>query len=69
MLSPVLDEVTSEVGDTAKIGKVDAATEQELAQKFGVTMVPALIFLKDGKEVDRGGMMSKADMLSKLQGI
>lgn len=69
MLAPVLDEVAESVGDSAKVMKVDAAAQQELAQKFGVTAVPTLVFMKDGEEKERGGVMMKDDIISKLNSL
>ncbi len=70
MLAPVLDEVAAEVGDTAKVMKVDAGTQQELAKQFGVTAVPTLVFMKGGEEKERNnGVMMKDDIISKLQGL
>ena len=42
MLSPVLDEVAAEIGDAAKVTKVDVMAERELAMKFGIRAVPTL---------------------------
>lgn len=69
MLAPVLDEVAAEIGDTAKVLKVDAAAEQALAQKYGVTAVPTLVFMKDGEEKERGGVMAKDDIINKLKSL
>ena len=49
MLAPVLDEVAAEVGDTAKVTKVDVMAQRDLAMKFGIRAVPTLIFMKDGE--------------------
>lgn len=36
-----------------KIIKVDTDQQQEIASKYGVTAIPTMVFLKDGKEIDR----------------
>ena len=53
MLTPVLEEVASEMQGKAKIGKLDIDAEQKTAAEFQVTSVPTLILFKDGKEVGR----------------
>ncbi len=62
MLSPVLDEVAAEVGDRAKVAKVDVMANRDLAMKFGIRAVPTLLFMKDGeiKETKTGIMMKDA---------
>jgi len=70
MLSPVLDEIAGELGETAKIAKVDVMAERDLAMKFGVRAVPTLLFLKDGEVKEtKVGMMSKGDIVAKLQSL
>ncbi|MEM7698907.1 MAG: thioredoxin [Verrucomicrobiota bacterium] len=62
MLAPVLDEVAAEVGESAKVTKVDVMAERDLAMKYGIRAVPTLIFMKDGevKETKTGIMMKDA---------
>lgn len=70
MLSPVLDEVAAELGDTAKIAKVDVMDQRDLAMKYSVRAVPTLIFAKGGetKETHTGVMMKDA-IIEKLQSL
>jgi thioredoxin 1 len=49
MVSPVVEEVAQEVGETAKVGKINVDEEPQLAAKFGVMSIPTLIVMKDGK--------------------
>lgn len=53
MLSPVVEELASEMGNSVKFAKVDIEKAQKLAAQFQVTSVPTLILFKDGKESDR----------------
>ena len=48
-LGPVLDEVASELGDKAKVVKVNVDENGELAQQFGIRGIPTMIFFKDGE--------------------
>lgn len=48
-LSPVLDDVASELGDKASIVKVNVDENRELAQQYGVRSIPTLIFFKEGE--------------------
>ena len=70
MLSPVLDEVAAEIGDDAKVTKVDVMAERELAMKFGIRAVPTLIFMKDGEVKEtKTGIMMKDAIIEKLNSL
>ena len=53
MIAPVLEELDAEIGDKAKIVKVDVDENQETAGKFGIMSIPTLVVLKDGEVVDK----------------
>lgn len=69
MVAPILDEIAQETNDK-KIGKVNVDEEPELAQAFGVSSIPTLVVLKDGKNVNSAvGVRSRAEILDMLQNI
>ena len=49
MLGPVLEQLSEEEGIT--IGKVNVDVEDNLADKFGISSIPALFLVKDGEVV------------------
>ena len=51
MFSPIVDKIAEENADTIKVGKVDVDEAPELARKFGIMGVPALVLIVDGKPV------------------
>ena len=51
MFSPILEEAAAELGDKAKIVKVNVDEEPALAQQFGVMSIPTLVVVKNGKVV------------------
>lgn len=66
MVSPVVDEIAEEVSDKV-VGKVNVDDEPELAQMFGITSIPTLVVIKDGKTVNASvGVRSKREILSML---
>lgn len=70
MLSPVLDEVAAQLGDTAKVTKVDVMAQRDLAMRFGIRAVPTLIFMKDGEVKEtKTGIMMKDAIVQKLQSL
>jgi thioredoxin 1 len=47
--------------------KVDAEQNRELANKYNITGVPAMIMLKDGVQVNRQmGVVSKSQLVNTL---
>ena len=61
MLGPVLEEIAKENEGTLKVGKVNVDDEMELAMQFGVTSIPLLVLMKDGKVANKAlGYMPKA---------
>ncbi len=66
MVSPVVDEIAEEVSDKV-VGKVNVDEEPELAQMFGITSIPTLGVIKDGKTVNASvGVRSKSEILAML---
>jgi len=53
MLSPVLEQLATEMDGKAFVAKVDIDAEQKTAAEFQISSVPTLILFKNGKEVNR----------------
>ena len=49
MQGPIIDEVASEIGDKAVVGKLDVDASPVTAQKYEVMSIPTLIIFKNGK--------------------
>ena len=66
MVSPIVDEIAEERVDI-KAGKINVDEESELASKFGIYSIPALVVMKDGKVVNQAvGARPKAQILAML---
>ena len=62
MLSPLVDEIASEVSDL-KVAKVNVDEENELAEKFNIMSIPCLVVFENGKEVKRSvGFIPKEEI-------
>ncbi len=60
VLSPIVDEVSSDYFGQITVGKLDADTSREIITKLGVRNIPTLILYKDGEIVEKNvGMISK----------
>ena len=61
MLSPVIDGLARKYEGRVLVGKVNTDDQSGLAMRFGVMSIPTVVFLKDGKEIDRKvGVMPEA---------
>lgn len=49
MVSPIVEELSDELGDAVKVGKVNVDEQPDLASKYGVMSIPTLILLKNGQ--------------------
>ncbi|MEQ2456328.1 thioredoxin [Flavonifractor hominis] len=67
MLSPVIERLAEQYEGKALVGKVNVDDEPNLAMRFGVMSIPTVVFLKDGKEIDRKvGVMPEASYTAVL---
>lgn len=67
MLGPVIEEVATEAKD-AKICKVNVDENPDLAGKYQINAIPALLVFKDGNVVaSTMGVQSKATILEMLK--
>lgn len=68
MLEPVLEEVSEELSDVAAFYNVDVDSNPELAIKYGIASIPALLVLKDGEKVDmQVGFMPKNSLVNYIK--
>ena len=67
VIAPTVAELAVEFEGKAKIGKVDVDAQTELAQKYSITAIPALLIFKDGKVVQRFvGVREKSELKTAL---
>lgn len=66
MVSPIVDEIAEE-HPALLVGKINVDDEPELAMDFGVSSIPMLVVMKNGKVVDQSvGARPKAQILDML---
>lgn len=51
MMGPVIEELANEIGDKAKVGKLNVDENNEVSAKFGIMSIPALKIFKGGEIV------------------
>jgi thioredoxin 1 len=67
-IGPVIEELSKEYASTVKIGKVNVDNNPEVSLEYGITSIPAILFIKDGKVVDKlVGAQPKANFVKKIE--
>ncbi|MDY5785686.1 thioredoxin [Corynebacterium sp.] len=69
-LSPILDEVSAELGERVKVVKVDVDAERTLAAMFQIMSIPTVLIFKDGQMVDQfAGLQPKQDIIARVENL
>lgn len=69
-LTPILEEISTEVESKAKVVKVNVDQAGELAQQYGIRGIPTLIFFKGGEvKSTLVGNQPKAEILKNINDI
>lgn len=52
-LAPIIDELATEYGDKAKVGKVDTDANREISVRFSVSAIPTVILFNKGEIIQK----------------
>ena len=68
MVGPVVEEIANEFADNAVVGKLNVDEHQDIAVKYGIRSIPALLYFKNGEVADSVvGAVPKHQLASKLE--
>lgn len=68
MLAPTVEKLAGQYEGRVLTAKVNVDDEPALAQRFGVMSIPTVVFLKNGREIDRRvGVMPAGAFTSVLE--
>ena len=68
MMSPVIDGIAEELGETVKVGKVNTDENIDLAQRFNIMSIPTIMIFKNGNLVKTFiGVTSKSELLNEIK--
>ncbi len=67
-IGPVIEELSKEYAGKVKIGKVNVDVNPNTSMNYGITSIPAILFVKGGKVVDKQiGAVPKSVLDKKIQ--
>ena len=70
MVAPIVEELAEEYADKVNIGKCDVEEGDDVAASFMIRNVPTIVFLKDGKQVDKHvGAATKEQLKAKIDAL
>ena len=67
-IGPVIEELSKEYSGRINVGKVNVDQNPDLSVNYGITSIPAILFIKGGKVVDKQiGAVPKSVLDKKIQ--
>jgi thioredoxin 1 len=70
LVAPIIDELSSEYQGKVTIGKLNVDHNPQVSMQFGIRSIPTLLFIKDGKVVDKHvGTATKATLKQKIDSL
>lgn len=70
MVTPLIDELSGEYEGRVTIGKCDVDSNDEVAAQFKVRNIPTIVFIKDGKVVEKiVGATTKSAIEEKVKSL
>ena len=70
MISPIVDEISSDYVDRIKVGKCDADANRDKVMDLGDRNIPTIFFYKDGQIVDQThGAVTKKKLTDIIDGL
>ena len=69
-IGPVIEELAKEYEGKVKIGKVNVDQNPKISMDYGITSIPAILFVKGGVVVDKlVGAQPKANFVKKIEAL
>jgi thioredoxin 1 len=67
-IGPVIDELSKEYDGKVKVGKLNVDENPQVSMNYGITSIPAILFVKNGQVVDKlVGAQPKANFVKKIE--
>lgn len=70
LIGPVVEEITTQYTGQLKVGKLNVDEHPEIAQRYGISGIPALVFFDHGQVIDTVvGAVPKSVLQKHVQGV
>ena len=67
-IGPVIEELATEYAGKVNIGKVNVDNNPQISMNYGITSIPAILFIKGGQVVDKlVGAQPKSNFVKKIE--
>ncbi|MFM6924676.1 MAG: thioredoxin [Ferruginibacter sp.] len=67
-IGPVIEELATEYAGKVNIGKVNVDNNPQVSMNYGITSIPAILFVKGGQVVDKlVGAQPKGNFVKKIE--
>ena len=67
-IGPVIEELSKDYAGKVNIGKVNVDDNPQLSMNYGITSIPAILFVKGGQVVDKlVGAQPKGNFVKKIE--
>jgi thioredoxin 1 len=67
-IGPVIEELSKEYDGKVNVGKVNVDVNPKISMNYGITSIPAILFIKNGQVVDKlVGAQPKGNFVKKIE--
>jgi thioredoxin 1 len=69
-IGPVIEELSKDYAGQVKVGKVNVDQNPQISMNYGITSIPAILFIKNGQVVDKlVGAQPKGNFVKKIDAL
>ncbi|MEI9947336.1 MAG: thioredoxin [Chitinophagaceae bacterium] len=67
-IGPIIEDLSKEYDGKVNVGKVNVDNNPQVSMNYGITSIPAILFIKGGQVVDKlVGAQPKANFVKKIE--